>query len=39
MEAKNNAERDNLIADIIYMLRFLNVSQLIRVLHFVRRAW
>jgi hypothetical protein len=37
LEARESAERANLEKDIIYMLRFLSVSGLIRVLHFVRR--
>ena len=39
MEAKEDADRANIEQDIIYMLRFLTLENLIRVLHYIRRIW
>ena len=39
MEAKVHADKESLIKDIAYMLQFLGISQLIMVLHFVRKIW
>lgn len=39
MEARVNADRVSLEKDIVYMLRFLTVDKLIRVLHYIRKLW
>ena len=39
MEGNVDADRANLEKDIIYMLRFLSIASLIRVLNYIRRIW